>query len=61
MEVFALLFVLILSLIGAMAVRYFSSPAADAPKYCVGPHTWVLDQYEKLVCYECGFRPEQHQ
>lgn len=33
----------------------------EVPKVCNGLHNWVTDQNEKLVCMECGYRPETNQ
>jgi hypothetical protein len=63
MDVIAPMFVLVLTLSAALVVSYFSggkSTEAVAKKPCA-LHDWVTDPTEKLVCMECGYRPQTNQ
>jgi hypothetical protein len=59
MEELAPIFVLILVLLGVMIATYLSSDSTEESKKpdCT-LHDWVLDNEEKLVCTECGFKPQ---
>lgn len=60
-ETYALIFVFVIVLVAAMIVgTLLSNSKEDKPIPC-GVHQWVHDQNEKLICMQCGFRPENHQ
>jgi hypothetical protein len=57
---FAILTILITVLALIAAVNFLTREAAPVPR-CTTGHQWVTDSTEKLVCMECGYRPEENQ
>lgn len=56
----AILLILILCLLAGAIMNLFSSKVEPELRFCE-IHDWVLDQNEKMICMECGYRPEENQ
>ncbi len=59
MEALGILLILILVTAAVVVVNLVMSEPIEIPR-CTGAHTWVTDQTEKLVCTECGYRPQSN-
>ncbi len=59
MEALGILLILILITAAVVVVNLVMSEPLEIPR-CTGNHTWVVDQNEKLVCCECGYRPQSN-
>lgn len=59
-EAITLMTVLAIALAGVLVVNLFTG-GHEKEKVPCKTHSWVLDQNEKMICMECGYRPEANQ